>query len=178
MGLSSEWQSPVAMTQYSERIYVLDPASAAIWKYFPQEEGFVVDPAERNLTMGVDIDLANAVDIDLYSEDGSLLVAYGDGRLRYYDTRSGRVQWDETDLLQSGLSTPLVNPVAAKLVGKGLNASIFVLDAANGRIIQISRLGNILAQYRATDDHGQDTFVGGKRPGDWRSTVATIRGGW
>lgn len=160
LGLSSEWQSPVAMTQYSERIYVLDPASAAIWKYFPQDEGFIADPAERNLTMGVDIDLTNAVDIDLYSEDGSLLVAYGDGRLRYYDTRSGRVQWDETDLLQSGLLTPLVDPVTAKLVGKGLNASIFVLDAGNGRIIQISRLGNILAQYRATDDRGQDVFVG------------------
>ena len=160
LGLSSEWQNPVSMTQYSERLYVLDPASAAIWKYFPQEEGFVVDPAERMLTLNADVDLANAIDIDLYSEDGSLLVVYGDGRIRYYDTRSGRVQWDETDLLQNGLSTPLQNPVAAKLIGKGLNASIFVLDAGNGRIIQISRLGTVLAQYRATNDRGQDVFVG------------------
>jgi hypothetical protein len=160
LGLSSEWQNPVSMTQYSERLYVLDPASAAIWKYFPQEEGFVVDPAERMLILNADVDLANAIDIDLYSEDGSLLVVYGDGRIRYYDTRSGRVQWDETDLLQNGLSTPLQNPVAAKLIGKGLNASIFVLDAGNGRIIQISRLGTVLAQYRATNDRGQDAFVG------------------
>lgn len=160
LGLSSEWQSPKAMTQYSERLYVLDPPSAAIWKYFPQEEGFMVDPVERTLILNADVDLENAIDIDLYSEDGSLLVIYGDGRIRYYDTRSGRVQWDETDLLQSGLSTPLQNPVAAKLVGKGLNASIFVLDAGNGRIIQISRLGTVLAQYRATDDRGRDAFVG------------------
>ncbi len=161
LGLSSEWLSPVDMTQYLERIYVLDPASVAIWKYFPQEEGFVVDPAERILAMNADADLANAVDIDLYSEDGSLLVAYGDGRLRYYDTRSGRILWDESDLLQSGLSTPLVDPVAAKLVGKGLNASLYVLDAGNGRIIQISRLGNVLAQYRATNDRGEDALIGG-----------------
>jgi hypothetical protein len=161
LGLSSEWQNPVSMTQYSERLYVLDPASAAIWKYFPQEEGFVVDPAERLLTLNADVDLANAIDIDLYSEDGSLLVVYGDGRIRYYDTRSGRVQWDETELLESGLSTPLQNPVAAKLIGKGLNASIFLLDAGNGRVIQVSRLGTVLAQYRATDDRGQDAFVGG-----------------
>jgi len=161
LGLSSAWQFPVSMTQYSERLYVLDPPSTAIWKYFPQEEEFITDPAEQMLTMNADTDLVNAIDIDLYSEDGSLLVTYGDGRLRYYDTRSGRVQWDETDLLQSGLSTPLQNPVAAKLAGKGLNASIYVLDAGNGRVIQISRLGNVLAQYRATDDQGRDTFVGG-----------------
>jgi hypothetical protein len=160
LGLSSEWQNPVAMTQYSERLYVLDPPSTTVWKYFPQDEGFVVDPAERELTLNADVDLVNAIDIDLYSEDGSLLVVYGDGRIRYYDTRSGRVQWDETDLLESGLSTPLQNPVAGKLVGIGLNASIFLLDSGNGRIIQISRLGTVLAQYRATDDRGQDAFVG------------------
>jgi hypothetical protein len=58
------------------------------------------------------------------------------------------------------LATPLQNPVAAELVGVGLNASIFVLDAGNGRIIQISRLGTVLAQYRATDDRGRDAFIG------------------
>ncbi len=160
LGLSSEWQNPQAVAQYSERLYVLDPPSATIWKYFPQEAGFVVDPEERNLTLNAELDLENAIDIDFYSEDGSLLAVYGDGRVRFYDTRSGRVQWDETDLLQSGLSTPLQNPVAGKLVGKGLNASIFILDAGNGRIIQISRLGTVLAQYRATDNRGQDAFIG------------------
>ena len=160
LGLSSEWQYPVDMTQYLERLYILDPPSATIWKYYPQEEGFIVDSAERTLTVNADMDLVHAIDIDLYSEDGSLLVVYDDGRIRYYDTRSGRVQWDETDLLSNGLATPLQNPVAAELVGVGLNASIFVLDAGNGRIIQISRLGTVLAQYRATDDRGGDIFVG------------------
>ena len=161
LGLSSEWLSPVAISQFSERLYILDPASASIWKYFPQEDEFIVDSAERKLELGPDADLAQAVDLDIYSEDGSLLLTYEDNRLRYYDTRSGRLQWDETDLLQNGLATPLVNPVAGKLVGRGLNASIFVLDAGNGRVIQISRGGTVLAQYRATDDRGNDIFVGG-----------------
>ncbi len=173
LGLSSEWQSPLAYTQFLERLYILDPAAAAIWKYFPQEDGFIVDEAERQLIMNAeDFDLNNALDIDLYSEDGSLLVTYADGRIRYYDTRSGRIQWDETDLLENGLATPVEYPVAAKLVGKGLNASIFVLDAASGRIIQISRLGTILAQYRALDDRGQDIFVGGT---DLAVTEAPLR---
>ncbi|MCZ7672690.1 MAG: hypothetical protein M5U34_39020 [Chloroflexi bacterium] len=78
-------------------------------------------------------DLNAAIDMDLYSEDGSLLLLYGDGRIRYYDTRAGRLQWDEQELMANGgLTLPLANPTAAKLVGKGLNASIFVADPGTG----------------------------------------------
>lgn len=161
LGLSSEWDTPSAITQFSERLYVLDTGSATIWKYFPDGDGFNVDIEERILDLGPEADLGQAVDIDLYSEDGSLIVAYGDGRLRYYDTRSGRIQWDEQSLLQNGLAAPLLQPAAAKLVGRGLNASVFVLDAGNGRIIQISRGGTVLAQYRAVDSSQRDAFTNG-----------------
>ena len=160
LGLSSEWQTPAAITQFSERLYILDPAAELIWKYFPQDEGFVVDEGERTLFLSEDAQLRAARDIDLYGEDGSLLVTYADGRVRYIDTATGRVQWDDADLLESGLSSPLKDPVAAKIVGRGLNASIFILDAGSGRIIQTSRLGNVLAQFRATDSRGQDIVSG------------------
>ncbi len=161
LGLSSEWASPQAITQFTERLYVLDPGTATIWKYFPEGDGFNVNQEERTLDLGSDADLGQAVDIDIYSEDGSIIVAYRDGRLRYYDTRSGRVQWDEQSLLQNGLAAPLLQPSAVKLVGKGLNASIFVLDAGNGRIVQISRGGTVLAQYRAVDASGRDILTNG-----------------
>jgi hypothetical protein len=160
LGLSSEWQNPYAITQFSERLYILDPAAGVIWKYFPQGEGFVVDNGERTLFLN-DADLQAAADLDIYSEDGSLLLIYPDGRVRYIDTATGQVQWDEDDLLESGLSEPLQMPVAGKFVGRGLNASIFILDAGAGRVIQTSRLGNVLAQYRAIDSKGQDIFSGG-----------------
>lgn len=159
LGLSSEWQNPYAISQFSERLYILDPAAALIWKYFPQDEGFLVDNAERTLFLS-DADLQAAADLDIYSEDGSLLLVYPDGRVRYIDTATGQVQWDENDLLESGLSEPLQVPVAGKFVGRGLNASIFILDAGTGRVIQTSRLGNVLAQYRAIDSKGQDIFSG------------------
>ncbi len=160
LGLSSEWQEPRAISQFAERLYILDPAAEVIWKYFPQEEGFEVEEGERILFLSDDVDLRAAADIDLYGEDGSLLLTYADGRVRYIDTSSGRVQWDENDLLQSGLSAPLQMPVAGRIIGRGLNASIFILDAAAGRVIQTSRLGNVLAQYRATDDRDRDIFTG------------------
>jgi hypothetical protein len=159
LGLSSEWQNPQATTQFSERLYILDPAADVIWKYFPQAEGFVVDEGERTLFLS-DADLQSAADLDIYSEDGSLLLTYPDGRVRYIDTATGQVQWDENDLLETGLANPLEMPVAGKFIGRGLNASAFILDAGSGRIIQVSRLGNVLAQYRALDSRGQDVFRG------------------
>lgn len=161
LGLSSEWQAPAAITQFSERLYVLDPPAATIWKYFPEGDGFTVNEGERTLLLDAAADLTNAVDFDIYSEDGSVVIAYGNGRIGYYDSRSGRLLWDENTLLQNGLTTPLVAPSAVKLVGRGLNASIFLLDGGNGRIVQISRGGTVLAQYRAVNAEGQDVFAGG-----------------
>jgi hypothetical protein len=159
LGLSSVWQIPTAITSFDERLYILDPGAREIWKYYPDGDGFTINEDEQVLKLDPSADLNAAIDLDIYSEDGSLLLLYGDGRLRYYDTRSGRVQWDEQDLLENGgLTLPLSNPTAAKLVGKGLNASIFVADPGTGRIIQIARGGRVIAQYRADDEIGQDLF--------------------
>jgi hypothetical protein len=159
LGLSSIWQIPQAMTTFDERLYILDAGAREIWKYFPEGDGFVIKEDEQILILDSSADLSTAIDIDLYSEDGSLVVLYNDGRLRYYDTRSGRVQWDEQELLANGgLTLPLERPTAAKLVGKGLNASVFVADPGTGRIIQIARGGRVIAQYRADDIAGQDLF--------------------
>jgi len=159
LGFGSGWRRPVAITTFVERLYVLDAGANLIWKYFPDQDNFILDEDDQTIRFTADPELGQAVDIDIYSEDGSLIVAYGDGRLRYYDTRSSRVQWDEQSLLQNGLSTPLEGPTAVKLVGRGLNASIFVCDAGSGRLIQISRGGVVLAQYRATDANGQELFA-------------------
>lgn len=160
LGLASEWQDPVAVSDFAERLYVLDPPAATIWKYFPEGDGFNVSEGERTLELGADADLNQAVDFDIYSEDGSVVVAYGDGRVRYYDTRTGNVQWDESTLLENGLNGPLEAPSAVTLVGRGLNSSIFLLDGGNGRILQISRGGTVLAQYRAMDAASRDVFTG------------------
>lgn len=159
LGFSSLWQEPVAITNYSERLYVLDRGAGQIWKYFPQGEGFVLNEDDQTIFFGPEADLGAAVDFDIYSEDGSLIVVYEDGRVRYYDTRSGRIQWDESTLLNNGLTTPFVAPTAVKLIGRGLNASIFVADPGSSRIVQVSRGGTVLAQYRTADEAGQELFA-------------------
>jgi hypothetical protein len=158
LGFATDWQLPLSVTTFAERLYILDPGARQIWKYFPEGDGFVQQEDERTLVFSENPELETAVDIAIYSEDGSLAVAYSDGRLRYYDTRSGRIQWDEAHLLQNGLGGPFVAPTAVEMVGRGLNASIFVADPGSGRIVEISRGGTVLAQYRASDENSQELF--------------------
>lgn len=159
LDFASQWQLPVAVTTYDERLYILDVGAGTIWKYFPDGEAFLLRDDEQTLSLGAEAELDKAVDIAIYSEDASLVVLYGDGRIRYYDTANATMRWNETDLLSQGLSYPMSHPVAVEIVGRGSTASIFVLDAGSGRLIQISRGGTVVAQYRATGEQGQELFV-------------------
>ena len=146
LGLASEWTQPVAITQFNERLYVLDRGEGQIWRYFPDGDGFIVDEAQRALTLP---DLQQAVDFAIYSEDGSVIVLYEDGRLRRYGQDS--LLWDENHLASGGLATPLVAPTHLKIIGSGLNSSIFAADPGSARIVEISLGGTFLAQYKAMD---------------------------
>jgi hypothetical protein len=157
LGNSSAWLDPLAMATYLDRLYVLDSGAGQIWKYFA-DQNYAQDEGDPAIFFSAQAGLDAAVDFDLYSEDGSLVVIYADGRVRYYDTRSGRVQWDENTLQQSGLTTPLVAPVAVKMVGRGLNASIFILDPGSSRLVQLSRGGTVLTQYRVLDQTGDEVL--------------------
>lgn len=159
LDLASEWQAPIAIATFDERLYILDIGAQVIWKYFPNGDDFTANADDRSLAFTEDPDLEQVIDFDIFSQDGGLVLLYRDGRIRYYDTRSGRLEWNETDVLANGLQTPLVAPSSVEIVGRGLNASIFVADPGSGRIVQISRpTGQVLAQYRATGPNGEELF--------------------
>jgi hypothetical protein len=159
LGLSSEWGTPSAVTTYNERLYILDKEAGVIWKYFPSGDQFDVKADERTILLNEELNMAQVSDIAIYSVDGSLIVVYTDGRIRYYDTRANRREWDESILLTEGkLITPPGGFSAVKIIGRGLITSIFVADAANGRILQLNQDGRILAQYQATGPNGEELF--------------------
>lgn len=152
LDLASQWRQPVAMAAYLERVYILDPATAQIWRYLPNGDGFTIEAGYQSIVLN---DLAQAVDMTFY-EDGSIILAYQNGHVRRYD--SGRELWDETTLLNNGLSTPLVSPRAVKVSGSGLNSSIFIADPGSARIVQVSLAGVVLAEYKAASDAGEELF--------------------
>jgi hypothetical protein len=155
LGLASEWIEPVAVAQFNERLYVLDRGAGQLWRYFPESDGFYVDEAQRALSLP---DLQEAADVAIYSEDASVIVLYRDGRIRRYGQDS--LLWDETTLYQNGLDMPLVAPTQVKIIGRGLNSSIFIADPGSGRIVQISLGGTFLAQWKAVEPRtGEELFA-------------------
>ncbi len=155
---SSAWVTPIAMASYLDRLYILDSGAGRIWKYYISSD-YSQFAGDEIIQLSEDADLDQAIDFDLYAEDGSLVVLYRDGRIRYYDTRSGRARWDETTLAQGGLVTPFIAPVSVKIVGTGLNASIYVLDPGSGRLVQLSRGGTVLTQYRVMNESGGEVLT-------------------
>lgn len=162
--LASEWKRPFAITSYSERIYVLDRGAngenAQIWRYKPNGNDLRLDEEDRSILLN---DLQNAVDLVIWSEDGTPVVLYENGDLRRYTIRgqNSTALWDETVLAENGLTQPMVAPVTLKMAGSGLNLSLFVLDPGSDRLIEISRGGTIINQYKAqhpTD--GNELFRG------------------
>ncbi|MDX1616669.1 MAG: hypothetical protein R3300_20340 [Candidatus Promineifilaceae bacterium] len=157
LGLASDWVSPIAATGFSERLYVLDPLANRIWRYFAEGDSLTLNEDLRAIEFVEGAELARVIDFEIYTEDGSVILLYDDGRLRRYV--NGRLLWGEVDLAANGLSLPLAEPVAVQIGGRGLNSSIFVADAGNGRIVQLSLGGTYLAQYRATAEDGTELFA-------------------
>lgn len=160
LGFASDWRIPSAVATYDERLYVLDNGAAQIWRYFPIGDQFEASADERALSFSEDPNLEEVVDFDLFGEDGSLVLLYGNGRIRYYDTRSLRRQWDESEMqsFDAGVA-PLVAPTSVKFIGQGIGTSIFVMDTGSGRMVWLNtRAGDVLDQYRATDESGAELF--------------------
>jgi hypothetical protein len=154
LGYAIEWQNPSSIATYFERLYILDNEAGKVWRYLPEGDGFILQEEDRSVQFEEDIDVAHVVDLDIHSEDGSVLLLYGDGRIRRYVNQ--RMFWDEKSLYDSGMTTRLVSPIAAKIVGQGLGSSIYILDPGSDRLIQISLGGTYLAQYKVEDPDGQE----------------------
>lgn len=156
LGLASDWVFPDAIADFNERLYILDPGAEKIWRYFAEGDGFTMNEEQRFIEFVDDPDLGNAVDFAIYSEDGSVVILYADGRIRRYV--NGRLLWGEGELSANGLEQPFVSPVAAVIAGRGLNSSIFIADPGSDRIVQLSLGGTFLAQYKASDSAGRELF--------------------
>jgi len=156
LDLASQWVSPVAIASFNERLYIVDPGTPAIWRYYPEGEGFKIIEGQESLEFVDEADLAHVIDMAIYNEDGSIVLLYDDGRLRRY--ASGRLLWDENDLQENGMNLPFISPVSLKIIGGGLNSSIYVADPGSNRIVQLSLGGTYLAQFKATDEFGNELF--------------------
>lgn len=156
LGMSSAWRGPEQIKPFAGRLYVLDGQAGYVWKYFPADDTLTFQESNQAITFFDNADLGNAVDFDIFDTDGSVLVLYSNGQLkRFFD---GRVTWDQQKLIDGDLKTPLLGPTSIKIVGQSTTSSFFVLDPASNRLLQFARNGDLVNQFRATDENGLELF--------------------
>jgi len=136
---------------FDGKLYVLDPAAQQIMKYEPVDAGYPNAPTPYFSALRPE--LANATDLAI---DGSIYVTLSDGKiLKFSDGRPEKFEL-------RNLGDPLQRPTIIAVDHNIQDSSVYVVDAALKRIVQLRSDGVFVRQFRADDaafDNLQDVVV-------------------
>jgi hypothetical protein len=145
VGESDKWVQPQTAGNYEGSFYLLDSGSNQILRYEPDYGG---SPEDYFPTPG-EVDLAGAVDMVVV---GPIYILYADGRiLKFLDGQPAPFEI-------TGLYEPLQNPTA--LFTSKEAEFLYVADAGNKRIVQLTKEGSFLRQFKAGEGDAFDQLKG------------------
>lgn len=137
---NDKWRYPQLIGSYFGNFYLLDSQSNQIFKYLPTADGGYSNPPET--WFQIDVDLAGVVDMAI---DGYIYLLYADGRILKF--MSGELAPFE----QTELDEPLRGPTAIFTGPDEETNFVYVADAGNRRIVQFSKEGQFIRQFRAAE---------------------------
>jgi hypothetical protein len=136
---ASTWQSPQGLSTYEGNLYVLDVGRENILKYIPAGDDYRHAPTDY-VKGAVDINWPDVVDMAI---DGFVYLLLSDGTMVKF--AGGESQPFSVEGLDPALET------AVTMFASPQSESIFVADGGEGRIVELSKEGKLVRQYRATD---------------------------
>jgi len=145
VGGSERWIQPQILGSYQGNLYLLDSSLNQIMRYEPDYGGL---PEDYSPAPG-EVNLAGVVDMAL---DGQIYLLYADGRILKFD--DGQPAPFEI----TGLYEPLQNPTA--LFTSEETQFVYVTDAGNNRILQLTKEGGFLRQLKAATGESFDDLKG------------------
>ncbi len=144
VGNSDIWLNPQAIGGYYGNLYVLDPLLGRLLKYLPTNNEYVKPPLDY-LDAALGIDLTGAVDMAI---DGSVYVLYADGAIKKY------LNGVPVEFPMAGFYGAMRSPVAIHVSGApspDAEGYVYVADAGNQRVLQFTKDGVFLRQFRAVE---------------------------
>ena len=141
------WRQPAATATYYDTLYVLDPLANRILKYPPSPRGYDM-PAVDYIKEDVSVGIRNTVDMSI---DGHVYVLHSDGGISKY------LSGAPVPFAQSGLDEPLDAPSCIFACGyMEEGGHIYVADRGNERIVQFSKDGEFIQQFRSRETKHMD----------------------
>jgi hypothetical protein len=120
----------------------LDSQSNQIFKYLPTADGGYSNPPTA--WFQIDVDLAGVVDMAI---DGYIYLLYADGRILKF--MGGELApFEQTELDEH---EPLRSPTAIFTGPEEETKFLYVADASNRRIVQFSKEGQFIRQFKAAE---------------------------
>ena len=147
---TEQWKLPVAVDNFNNNMYILDPAANRIHKYQPTANGYEVAPIDY-FDPSEDVDISTAIDMAI---DGDIFVLLSDNTIERY--RGGK----KLRFQISGLDRPITK--AIRLHTDTTAESLYVVDDGNNRIVEIDKRdgneGRFVRQfiYRGADNFFSD----------------------
>ncbi len=139
-----KWQTPVATGSYYGNFYVLDAQANQIYRYLPTDNGYDAPP-DNYFASDANVNLNGAIDMAI---DGAIYVLYQDGRIAKF------LQGEPAPFQIAGLNVPLNNPVTIFTAPDELVQYLYVVDRGNQRIVQLSKEGQFIAQFKPKTNDG------------------------
>jgi len=145
---SDTWLKPQALGGYMGNLYILDPLLGRIFKYEPENDAYTNSPGDY-VRSGTYVDLTGAVDMAI---DGHVYLLYADGQvLKLYE---GNI----VPFAIQGLPTPMKSPCAICASGDPESEDdegyLYIADAGNERIVQLTKEGQYVRQFRENTAEG------------------------
>ena len=140
VGDKDKWRYPQLIGSFFGNFYLLDSQSNQIFKYLPTADGGYSNPPTA--WFQIDVDLAGVVDMAI---DGYIYLLYADGRILKF--MGGELEPFE----QTELDEPLRGPTAIFTSPDEETKFLYVADAGNGRIVQFSKEGQFIRQFKAAE---------------------------
>ena len=144
VGNSDMWLNPQAIASYYGNLYVLDPLLGRLLKYLPSNNEYVRPPLDY-LDAALGIDLTGAVDLAI---DGSVYILYADGTINKFHNGV------PVEFPMRGFYGTMRSPVAIHVSGAqnpDAEGYVYVADTGNKRVLQFTKDGIFLRQFRAVD---------------------------
>ena len=140
LGGTDQLVKPQLTASYGGNLYIVDGEGDQIWRYRPGENGYEGLP-EAYFASGNPVDLAG---VQAAAIDGNIWLLFADGRLLKF------FGGEQRPFDFQGLPGSLAAPTALAVPQEG--DQLYILDAGNGRIVEVTKEGQFLRQFRARDD--------------------------
>jgi hypothetical protein len=140
LGGTDQLVKPQLTASYGGNLYIVDGDGDQIWRYRPSENGYEGQP-EAYFASGNPVDLAG---VQAVAIDGNIWLLFADGRLLKF------FGGEQRPFDFQGLPGSLAAPTALAVPQEG--DQLYILDAGNGRIVEVTKEGQFLRQFRARDD--------------------------